>query len=471
MVRAIRDTAREMGTSLPGLLFVVRVEVGDLAEYVVNRPAYVRERVPVEEVLRLSWSKDNIIDLFAIGDLRTFKAVIRANRDLYKKELSEEELEALFRATAAAMWVRATPPDREKAREEEEVLRLLEALREPLRSYARAEVAFHLAEYRARVGDYEGAKKLVDEALKSLEELSKPGPRWEELASNPDVARFFSPLGGKPREKLAGRLRLLEGELTSTLGHICLDVDKLDEAVEAFRRSWRALVEHGAPPVNTLAAHSWYVRASILGDGPSARPKDLEGRELSWPEHLRAIWRTMEEHEEEMTPKATFARYVGALMADAWEEPKRVLRTDALRELRERMKTWPNKDLVGITLGTLALLLKLRGLLTAKPGEELGKYALEVLRPLRTELGARRLANAPISSALELSSILLGLLEDRLDEAAEEAEEAAAAKGYSLLLRRLFRELAEAIRAYEERGEEAREALIEAVLKLFYLHL
>ncbi|RLI36700.1 hypothetical protein DRO60_05395, partial [Candidatus Bathyarchaeota archaeon] len=94
VVRAIRDTAEEMGTSLPGLLFVVRVGVGDLAEYVANRPAYVREKVPVEKVLRSPWSKDNIIDLFAIGDLRTFEAVIRANRDLYKREPSEEELEA-----------------------------------------------------------------------------------------------------------------------------------------------------------------------------------------------------------------------------------------------------------------------------------------------------------------------------------------------------------------------------------------
>jgi len=283
------------------------------------------------------------------------------------------------------------------------------------------------------------------------------------------VARFFRPLGGEPREKLAQQLGLLEGELAFRLGHVCLDVDELDGAAEAFGRSWRASVEHGAPLRNALAAHSWYVRASIMRDGLSARPRDLEGRELSWPEHLRAIWRAEEEHEGEMTPEATFTSYAEALVADAWEEPRRVLRPDALRELRERVEAWPDKRAVGITLGTLALLLKLRGLLTAKPGEELGKYALEALKPLRAELGARRLANAPIYSTLVFSSILLGLLEDQLDEAAEEAEEVA--EGCPPLPRRLFRELAEAIRAYEERGDEAREALTEAVLKLFYFHL
>ena len=151
----------------------------------------------------------------------------------------------------------------------------------------------------------------------------------------------------------------------------------------------------------------------------------------------------------EMTPKATLGNYAGTLVAG---------RT-------------PSESSEGHHARHPGPLLKLRGLLTTKPGEELSEYALEALRPLRMELGARRLTSAPVFSTLVLSSILLGLLEDRLDEAAEEAKGAAAAKGYPPLPRRLFRELAEAIRAYKERGGEAREALIEAVLKLFYLHL
>jgi len=380
---------------------------------------------------------------------------------------------AFARATAAAMWLRTTPWDVAAAeRDAEEVSRLLDGLSEPLRSLIRAEMANPMADYLRSRGQYPEARSRVEEALKLVERLRA---EVDELASDPQVARLYRPFGGHVRAKLARRLGLLRSELSYRLGGICLDMDELKEAVDAFRLSWRRRHELKVIAVawigDVSASHAGYVRASLIRGGVGARPPDLNGAERGWAQHFREMWKTAKGHRPELTPEVVFTRYVEALVADAFERPRELMEylssEEGWHEFEDIVLGWPDKAAVGALLGTLVLLLRLRAGLS--PGDRIERTASDVLSKLNVRFWTLRLKGKSMWSALAFAVILHDLLRGDIKLAVEVAGWASK-RTKSSLLNRLFKELARAIRAYGSGEPGSLEALAEAIIRLFYYH-
>jgi len=202
-----------------------------------------------------------------------------------------------------------------------------------------------------------------------------------------------------------------------------------------------------------------------------ARPPDLGGAEKGWPQHFREMWKTAKEHRPELTPVVVFDRYVEALVADAFERPRALVEylssEEGWHELEDIVLGWPDEADVGISLGALVLLLKLRAGLS--PGDRIERTASDVLSKLNVRFWTLRLKGKSMWSALAFAVILHDLLRGDIKLAVEVAGWASK-RTKSSLLNRLFKELARAIRAYGSGEPGSLEALAEAIIRLFYYH-
>jgi len=112
-------------------------------------------------------------------------------------------------------------------------------------------------------------------------------------------------------------------------------------------------------------------------------------------------------------------------------------------------------------------LLKLRAGLS--PGDRIERTASDVLDELNVRFWALRLMGEPIGSRLAFAVVLHGLLGGDIELAVEVAEWAS--EGWRAPLpNRLFERLAGAIRAYGSGESGSLEALVEAIIRLFYYH-
>ena len=342
---------------------------------------------------------------------------------------------------------------------------ILQQLYGEAKDMAHVLAASPLAEYLLTHNLPKEATRVLSLAREAISRLDKA---LERPVLSDVLKDAFRSLGGKAEEKLRHQLDSEGASITFAEGRLRLDAGDLRKASRAFKDAWARFVKL-KDLENALVAWSLYVRAYVIEEGLSARPSDLEGREMTCLEHFRRMWFQAKKlwKEEALTPETYYTAYMQTLIAELASpgQEGRPLALDMmpLSGVPIRSEAWATFT------GTYCVLLKLlHGL---EPSEEMFRGALRAMRTQAEELKTRLEQGLPLSSMQRLSAILLALLEDRFDEAVSRAREAS--KRYSPLLNELFSELAEAVKAYSaiRNDERARVSLARALLKLFYYHI
>ena len=340
-----------------------------------------------------------------------------------------------------------------------------------------------------------GKAVIKEKPIENLEKAENYLKELEKVGLTEKMKRYLKPLGGGPDEKFKKvQLREWHKIVHAELGRAYMDEDELDEAKRYFKKA----LDHSKNVDGKLASQSYLGRISVIEDYKFKW--NVEGKEFTFKD----LWKTCKENLIELTPECIAGicaehlvseivsgekieeeelKYV-KLDSDAFSLLKGIACLFRLIDKRKAVKELKNLELRKFEL-KIASANAEGNYYKALALEEIKSYVEELYNfstdpsnrrdyEIRKRIGIEiwrersKVWQITFDSMQALARIIMFYIAKDLEYAKKLAEQKSSA--YFKLPNRLFKELADAIER-EMKGDDAKEDVKKAFVKLFYLHV
>lgn len=326
----------------------------------------------------------------------------------------------------------------------------------------------------------------IDKAVigeKPIENLKKAKDCLKEIEKeglSEEMKKYLKPLGGEPEKKFKGQLKTWYERIYFELGKAYMNSDELDEA----KRNFEKALDYSERVVNKLAIQSHLGRIGVIEDYKFEW--NVKGKDVTFKD----LWKTCEEILVELTSEDIVSTCAEHLVSEI-VSGKEKIEEEELKYVKLHPDTFSLLNGIACLFGLIDKReavkelknLDLRKTITVlagrdvKPDEAVGTlmifallYDLALEEEKRVEYEKIRdvVWNRCHVSSQTLVRIMMFYIAKDLEYAKKLAEQESSE--YSKLPNKLFKELAKSIER-EMKGDNAKEDVKKAFVKLFYYHV